>query len=270
VDWRHFGGDPFELVFVVVDSVQRRSHRVSLVIVIVLVVSRSVEFLVHREIRGRSPPGGIERATDLLDRLRHRGHVCSDDHRPPLFDNPLGHLGGVGRSRGVLVENLAVETRDTDSRRCTRVDSDDHTITTLGNRFELDPIALLTLDFHPDITGSRTRDWQILWCGIDGENRVRVAAVFLGDITVVFQIRTPEFRFHVAASLFYIPVNPACVAILAPPAAACRAPSGYFHASGIIEGSNHLSNARGCKPGGRFRLIHWVFAVRNPVARGNP
>jgi len=97
-------------------------------------------FLVDGQVRGRSPARGVERTPELLDGLRHRLHVGGDDDRAALLDDPLRHVGRVGRSRRV-VEGVDGAVEPDHGRRGgrPRIDPDDHPVASLHERLVLDP-----------------------------------------------------------------------------------------------------------------------------------
>ncbi len=267
---RHLSGDSLELVLVAVEGEERRGHRVALVVVVVPVLPRPVLLFVHRQVALGRPPGGVETPAELLHGLRHRRHVRRDDDGPSALDYPLDDVGGVGGSRTQHVEEGTVQIGHRDGRRGAGVDADDDVVAALGEGFELDTVAAESFDFDPSVAGAAGRNGNVARAGLHVERRVGVAAVLLRHFALVVESGAPQFGFDLPGVFFHRAVNPAGVAVGAPPAFSGRTPPRDFDARRIGKGGHFLSDVHRGEAGRGLRFAHRFLTVGNAVARCDP
>jgi len=140
----------------------------------------------------------------------------------------------------------------------------------LRERSVLDPVAAFALDFDPRVAGSVFGNWEFRGGGLDLETRLRVAAVLLGHVAVVLQGRVVEFRLDVPRGRLHRAVDPAGKAVLAPSAAARRAPPRDLDLRRVREGRHLVADVSRREPRRRLRLPHRLLAVGNAVSGGDP
>jgi len=139
-------------------------------------------------------------------------------------------------------------------------------IAALDEGLELDAVAALAFDLDADVAGSVARDGDVTGSGLDGENRVREAAVGLPNVALVLEVVRLEFGLDLAGSFPDRAVDAAGVAVLAPAAAAGRAAAGDLHFGRVGERGDFVADVVGGQPGRGLGLLHRVFPVGNVMA----